>query len=107
MSALNSLGEFVASYCPPIGKPLHYGQIQVVDLTGTEAGSSRGLSGRNMLFVSDGQGRDGNPSMAMFLMPLQPLKAKMGGRIDTANGHYVIIGGGKSEAKRLVALLQG
>jgi hypothetical protein len=104
---IRSLADYPASYCPPIGKPLHYGTVSVVDLSQATEAEARGQTGRQLLFTGEETDAQGVPTFACYLTPARPAKAKTGGRIDTLGGRYIIVGGGKGACKRIIELLQG
>lgn len=88
--------QVIASYCPPVGKPIAYGQVLVFRVPDV---------GLRLLFQSDEKNADGSPRLNSWFQWVSPSKGKMGGRIDLINGYYLIIGGGKKEAQKLAEIL--
>lgn len=89
------VGEWPASYCPPIGKPLAYGGLGIF---------SHGVGRASAMFRSETRSADGRPIQMPITVP-PGTRAKMGGRIDLNDGYYLIIGGGKAEAREVLRLL--
>lgn len=92
---LRLVAEFPASFCPPIGKPLAYGSVGIVE---DAAGS------RVAVFKADGRSSGDLPMGGLLDFPVN-VKAKMGGRIDLLGNYYIVVGGGKSAAKALLSEL--
>jgi len=88
--------QAIASYCPPVGKPLAYGRVLVFRVPDV---------GMRLLFQSDNRNLDDSPTVNVWLHWASPSKGKMGGRLDLINGHYLIIGGGKKAAQQLADML--
>lgn len=89
------VGEWPASFCPPIGKPLASGGLGIF---------SHGVGRASAIFRSESRGADGKPIQMPIRVP-PGTRAKMGGRIDLNDGYYLIIGGGKAEAREVLRLL--
>jgi len=98
MPEVTPLGSAIASYCPPVGKPLAYGKVLIFETPTT---------GRQVLFRSDDLDARGAPIIHTWLSINKPAQAKFGGRIDCQNMFYIIIGGGKAAAKEFVRILNG
>ncbi len=93
---LRLVAEFPASFCPPIGKPLAYGSVGIVEDT----------TGRRVaVFRAEGRTSNGLPTGGLLDLPGNA-KAKMGGRIDLPGNHYIIVGGGKPAARALLSELR-
>lgn len=93
MSEMRLISEYPASFCPPIGKPIAYGSVGVVEQAGGE---------RVAVFKAEGGLTGTSPSGGLLDFPAN-VKAKMGGRVDLLGGYYLIVGGGKSAAKALLS----
>jgi hypothetical protein len=86
------IAEYPASICPPVGKTLATGTVGVVEAPGGR---------RVAVFKTTGRDVRGKPA-GQVLEFAPNVKPRMGGRLDLADDFYLIIGGGKSAAKRLL-----
>jgi hypothetical protein len=86
------ISEYPASLCPPVGKTLATGTVGVVEVPGGR---------RVAVFKTAGRDVRGMP-VGQVLEFATNVKPRMGGRLDLADDFYLIIGGGKSAAKRLL-----
>jgi hypothetical protein len=96
MNAIRPEMQVIASYCPPLGKPLAYGRVFVYRVPDV---------GLKLLFQSDDKDVDDSPLVNIWLQWISPAKGKMGGRLDLVNDYYLIIGGGKKVAQQLAEIL--
>jgi len=88
--------QAIASYCPPIGKPLAYGRVFVYRTPDV---------GIRLMFQSDDVDVRGDPLINTWLKWVSPSKGKMGGRLDMTNNFYIIVSGGKREAQQIAEIL--
>lgn len=92
---LRLVAEFPASFCLPIGKPLAYGNVGIVEQsTGKRVAVFRGETRTTGDF----------PNGGILDFPVN-VRAKMGGRIDLLGNYYIVVGGGKSVARALLSEL--
>jgi hypothetical protein len=96
MSPIRPEIQAVASYCPPVGKPLAYGRVFVYRAPNV---------GISLMFQSDDKDLEGSPRINTWLKWVSPAKGKMGGRLDMTNDYYLIIGGGKKVAQQIAEIL--
>lgn len=94
-SSMKLVAEYPASLCPPIGKALAFGMVEIIE-------DHSGL--RVAVFKAKGHTPSGLP-MGQILNISGSAKPKMGGRIDLSDNYYLIIGGGKSSAKAFLSNL--
>lgn len=92
---LSLVAEFPASFCPPIGKPLAYGSVGIVEQS----------AGRRVaVFRVETRTSGEVPHGGVLDFPAN-VRAKMGGRIDLLGNYYIVVGGGKSAARALLSEL--
>lgn len=89
------VAEFPASFCPPIGKPLAYGNVGIVE---------QSMGKRVAVFWAETRTSGEFPNGGILDFPVN-VRAKMGGRIDLLGDYYIVVAGGKSAARALLSEL--